>query len=73
MKHIRLIFCIIAGFALCMLGSCGNAPSEQTLAGEWRFALDSMDVGIEEGWQRKELWIKCICQDPCKNKGKGMI
>ena len=71
MKHIRLIFCIIAGFALCMLGSCGNAPSEQTLAGEWRFALDSMDVGIEEGWQRKELVDKVYLPGSLQEQGKG--
>ncbi|MFN3409867.1 MAG: beta-glucuronidase, partial [Limisphaerales bacterium] len=36
---------------------CPATPLRQpiSLAGEWRFALDRADVGVREGWFRRDL------------------
>ena len=41
-------FCCVLGFC-----ACSHAPAELSLEGEWAFALDSLDVGVTEGWQAK--------------------
>ena len=43
-------FCCVLGFC-----ACSHVPAELSLEGEWAFALDSLDVGLEEQWQTKSF------------------
>ena len=56
-----LTISVLALLALVVSSSFAPGPSAQDatpsidLAGEWRFALDPEDVGIEERWWEREL------------------
>ena len=39
---------------MCLF-SCKNNPSRISLAGEWKFALDSTDTGINENWAEQNF------------------
>ena len=43
------IYLLLTGLLMCLF-SCKNNPSHISLAGEWEFALDSTDTGINENW-----------------------
>lgn len=48
------IYILLTGLLTCLF-SCSNNPSHISLAGEWEFALDSTDTGINEGWYSQTL------------------
>lgn len=39
---------------MCLF-ACKNSPSRISLAGEWEFALDSTDAGINENWAKQHF------------------
>jgi hypothetical protein len=41
------------------------------LSGEWRFAIDSLDIGIEQAWFNKNLADKIILPGSMTTNGKG--
>ena len=43
------IYLLLTGLLMCLF-SCKDNPSRISLAGEWEFALDSTDTGINENW-----------------------
>lgn len=69
-KNIRSISCLII-FAMLSWVSCQNAPTEFSLAGEWRFALDPNDIGVKEQWQQTELGDKIQLPGSLQEQGKG--
>ena len=48
------IYLLLAGLLMCLF-SCKNNPSRISLAGEWKFALDSTDTGINENWAEQNF------------------
>lgn len=57
LKSVLQIF-IISG--ICFLNSCSNSEFDSNrliynLSGNWQFALDSSETGINEKWVEKEL------------------
>lgn len=48
MRRIQ-IYILLTGCLLCLF-SCKNTSSRISLAGEWQFALDSTDIGVNENW-----------------------
>lgn len=53
MRRINIYF-LMTGLLMCLF-SCKNTPSCISLAGEWEFALDSTDTGINEEWARQQF------------------
>ncbi|MDD2953209.1 MAG: beta-galactosidase [Parabacteroides sp.] len=51
--------------------SCNDSPTEISLAGEWRFALDPNDVGVNEQWQSKEFGEVLRLPGSLQEQGKG--
>lgn len=41
--------------AVLLIASLRAAPAVQSLAGEWRFALDRADAGVNEAWFNRDL------------------
>lgn len=48
------IYLLAAGLLMCLF-ACKNSPSRISLAGEWEFALDSIDTGIDENWAKQHF------------------
>lgn len=48
------IYLLLIGLLICLF-SCQSNTSQISLAGEWEFALDSTDVGMDEGWHSQHL------------------
>lgn len=48
------IYLLAAGLLMCLF-ACKNSPSRISLAGEWEFALDSTDTGIDENWAKQHF------------------
>lgn len=69
----KRIVATIAGWsvALLMFFSCGKAPSELSLAGTWRFALDPEDVGVEQQWQNRTLEDELRLPGSLQEQGRG--
>lgn len=56
---------------ICVFASCSNSPSELSLAGEWKFALDPEDIGVSEQWQSKEFPDIVRLPGSLQEQGKG--
>lgn len=56
---------------LFALASCNPPPTEMSLAGEWRFALDPNDVGVAECWSRNVLSDNVRLPGSLQEQGKG--
>lgn len=67
-KYIRNVFGLIA---IILFISCHHNPSEVSLAGEWKFALDPDDVGVKEQWSAKVLSDKVRLPGSLQEQGKG--
>lgn len=70
MKRIAVM---IAGLsaALLLFASCGKIPTELSLAGTWRFALDPDDVGMEQEWQKRTLEDELRLPGSLQEQGQG--
>ena len=53
------IYLLLTGLLMCLF-SCKNNPSHISLAGEWEFALDSTDTGINENWAGQNFKLSLI-------------
>ncbi|UVQ45559.1 beta-galactosidase [Parabacteroides faecis] len=69
-KNIKSIFYLLVSTLLALV-SCNNSPSELSLAGEWKFALDPDNIGVSEQWQMKELSDKVQLPGSLQEQGKG--
>lgn len=61
-------------FLLCCLSglfACKNTSTEISLAGEWSFALDSTDTGVNEGWHKKQFYDKIQLPGTTDDAGYG--
>lgn len=71
MKDMHKIAIIGLLMGLLTLFSCQPNRSELSLAGEWNFALDLENVGIEQEWQKRELQDKLRLPGSLQEQGKG--
>jgi len=66
---------LISLFAFIVLTGCTNSNEfsrdKISLAGEWSFAIDSLDRGIEEEWYSVSLSDKVILPGSMAENGKG--
>jgi hypothetical protein len=69
MKHSLFLFTVILVFFF----SCQKPAVQQKidLAGEWKFAIDSLDKGISEKWFDQELTDKVTLPGSMTTNGKG--
>ena len=58
-------------FLLCGAYACQTENESRSLAGEWNFALDSNDVGIQENWAAKPLGDRINLPGSLQAQGKG--
>ena len=58
-------------FLLCGAYACQTGNESRSLAGEWNFALDSNDVGIQENWAAKLLDDRINLPGSLQAQGKG--
>ena len=63
-------FACLAVF-LMILVSCRQDVNRLSLAGEWNFALDPQDVGLQEKWQEKILDETVQLPGSLQEQGKG--
>ncbi len=56
---------------LCGAYACQTKSESRSLAGEWSFALDSSDVGIQENWAAKRLEERVKLPGSLQAQGKG--
>jgi hypothetical protein len=54
MKHLRR-FVLATGLAIASTAAMLAQPSTRSLAGEWRFALDRADTGVNDHWFAADL------------------
>ena len=67
----RKLFILIASIGLFFTLSCKTASTEYTLAGEWQFALDPENVGIDQQWQNRDLEEVVHLPGSLQEQGKG--
>ncbi len=67
MKKILFIILVIAGCT----GREMNVREELSLAGEWKFATDSLDQGIDQEWFRAPLAETVLLPGSMAENGKG--
>ncbi|CAN7263149.1 discoidin domain-containing protein [Pseudoduganella sp. LjRoot289] len=48
-----------------------HAADVRNLAGQWRFAIDRSDVGVEQGWYGRELADRIVLPGILQAQGKG--
>jgi len=70
MKNIFLIALLALIFLAC---STPKKSSEIDLAGEWRFALDSADIGITQKWFSKQMENSLHLPGSCLEQGFGEV
>ncbi|WP_294596805.1 sugar-binding domain-containing protein [uncultured Rikenella sp.] len=51
--------------------SCRQAPTELSLAGSWRFALDPEDTGMAQEWQKRTLEDELRLPGSLQEQGRG--
>lgn len=67
--RIRCFACLVV--FLMILVSCRQDVNRLSLAGEWNFALDPQDVGLQEKWQEKILDETVQLPGSLQEQGKG--
>lgn len=65
------IYILLTGCLFCLL-SCTNNSSNISLAGEWSFALDSADTGIQENWHTQTFKNKITLPGTTDDAGIGI-
>lgn len=68
----KLTVSIASLFLFCLSSiSCQQPPTDIDLSGEWAFALDPENVGIQQEWFRKELPDQLHLPGSLQEQGKG--
>ncbi len=70
----NLFFSILVIFSFSLLIHCNSESGQDLidLSGEWQFAMDPSDIGLEEAWQNREFTEIVQLPGSMAENGKGL-
>ncbi|HOU30889.1 MAG TPA: beta-galactosidase [Bacteroidales bacterium] len=67
----QYIYFLLLLFTAGCVGGTGSQDEKISLAGEWNFLIDSLDVGVNEEWYNKNLPDRVFLPGSMAENGKG--